>query len=92
MAAAHGLACRESAAKSQTASRSWRLTAHRKPWAMRVPDRRVTGATPRQPVIEALAQVARCARARNLTSYPVGEYVPQHRERPLLTGCCVSLT
>ena len=49
MAAAHGLACRESAAKSQTASRSWRLTAQRKPCAMRVPDRRVTGATPGQP-------------------------------------------
>ena len=44
-----GLEWRELAAKSQTASRSWRLTAHRKPTETCLPDWRVTGATPARP-------------------------------------------
>jgi hypothetical protein len=53
MAAAQALAGREPAAKSQTASRSWRLTAHRKEREMCVPDWRVTGATPASAAREA---------------------------------------
>ena len=50
MPAAQGLAWRESAAKSQTASRSCRLTAQRNPAEECLPDWRVTGAAPARPV------------------------------------------
>jgi hypothetical protein len=44
--AAHGLACREPSAKSQTAPRSCLLTAHRKVTALCWPDWRAGGAAP----------------------------------------------
>src|SRR5215510_14828413 len=46
MWAAHGLACREPSAKSQTALRSCLLTAQRKVTALCLPDWRVDGAAP----------------------------------------------